>query len=62
MAAARIGHAGNTGWCVSLIAPTMAMTAASAGTANHQAAPRTSQERDSTRRSSAPTVRIAIAG
>jgi hypothetical protein len=45
-----------------LIAATIAITAMIAGIANHQAAPRTSQDRDSTRRSSAPIVRIAIAG
>ena len=35
---------------------------APAGITNHQAAPRISQDRDRIRRSSAPTVRIAIAG
>ena len=38
------------------------LTEVAAGTTNHQAAPRINHERDSTRRSSAPIVRMAIAG
>src|ERR1700761_8251269 len=61
-AAATNGHARNTGWRVNVTAPTTAITDVAAGIANHQAAPRISQDRDNTRRSSAPMVRIAIAG
>ena len=56
------GQATNAGCRVSMTAPTTAMIEAAAGIANHQAEPRASQDRDSTFRSSAPTVRIAIAG
>src|SRR5580698_3247124 len=61
-AAATNGHARNTGWRVSVTAPTTAITDVIAGIANHQAAPRLNHDRDSTRRSSAPMVRMAIAG
>ncbi len=56
------GQATKAGCRVSITAPTTAMIEAAAGIANHQAEPRINQERDSTRRSTAPAVRIAIAG
>src|SRR5438067_13068426 len=62
-AAATNGQAKNTGWRVSVMAPTIASTDAPAGTTNHQAAPRISHgEPDSTPPSSAPAARSAMAG
>lgn len=56
------GQARNTGCRVRMMAPTIASDSTSTGIANHHAAPLVSQERDSTLRSIAPAVMMAIAG